>query len=112
MVESVATVAAALVVGLERARGDAFKGVAACCCSGIDCNFSFDGLDCGIKGGGNGTGGFVRETLLQLVENHLESVGTRRLLLVCVPPLLEADATPMSFISTKASHPLYTLPWL
>jgi len=82
--------------------GAIFEGVSAFCCSGIDVSFATDNTGCDIKGGGKvAAGGFVRETLLQLVENHLESTGTRRLLVVCCPPLIEAEAE-----STKASQPL------
>jgi hypothetical protein len=110
--DSVAAVAAALFVGLEgcccwgAAAFMDFPACCCCCCSGIDGSFAADNTDCDIKGGGNGAGGFMRETLPQLVENHLESTGTRRLLVICVPPLPEADAVPISFISTKASQPL------
>ncbi len=53
-----------------------------CCCSEIDESFAADSTGCEINGGGNAAGGFVRDTLSQLVENHLESAGTRRLLLI------------------------------
>ena len=50
--------------------------------SEIDVNFAVDSAGCAINGGGKAAGGFVRDTLSQLVENHLESAGTRRLLLI------------------------------
>jgi len=106
VVDSGAGLVAALVVGLEGGFGIASSDASAFCCSGIDCSFAADITACDINGGGNGVGGFVRETLPQLVENHLASAGTRRVLLVCVAPPPEADAVPISFMSTKASHPL------
>ena len=103
----VAAVAPEFIVLFGRGWGAALSEVSCpdTCCSGIDGNCSVVEKICGNAGGGNDRGGFVREILLQLVENHLESTGRRRLL-VCVPPLPEADVFPRSFISTRASQPL------
>ena len=69
--------------------------------SAIDVSFSVDSAGCETNGGGKAAGGFARDTLSQLVENHLESAGTRRLLLIWAPPVPGMDVESM-----KPSHPL------
>ena len=76
-------VTAVVVDEFARGRGASVEDVPdSCCCSELEPSFAADGTGCEINGGGKAAGGFARDTLSQLVENHLESAGTRRLLLI------------------------------